>query len=198
MGFSSKAKEILMPESFESVAPKGLPTRRNKEMSLADGTNSNAKCHLLMIAPSAAATSKKTLSSFPGARLDQTVLYFPPPPLSTRTAHFRPVSGFSQRLVEEAWASTPSGPSRGLCRPSTSKTQALRGRAKENVSASSQAALCGASAPHARQPAPHPTEASYSPWAQHLLTLHTHYSGALHPEHPSSPFEPLFLLHSPF
>jgi hypothetical protein len=58
-----------MPESFESVALKGLLTRRNKKMSLADGDNFNAKCHLLMIAPFAAAASKKTLSSFPEVRL---------------------------------------------------------------------------------------------------------------------------------
>lgn len=38
-------------------------------MSLADGDNFNAKCHLLMIAPFAAAAGKKTLSSFPGVGL---------------------------------------------------------------------------------------------------------------------------------
>lgn len=50
-------------------------------MSLADGNNFNAKCHLLMIAPFAAAASKKTLGSFLGPDSDQTVLYIPLPPL---------------------------------------------------------------------------------------------------------------------
>lgn len=81
LGFSSRGKEILLPKSFESVAMKGLLTRKNKKMSLADGNNFNAKCHLLMIAPLAVAASRKTaLSQGPGS--DQTVLYFPLPPLS--------------------------------------------------------------------------------------------------------------------
>lgn len=50
-GFSPSGKEILKLESFESVALKGLLTRKKREMSPAGGNYFNGKCHLLMMAP---------------------------------------------------------------------------------------------------------------------------------------------------
>lgn len=69
MGFFPSRKRVLNLESFESVALKGLLTRQNRKMSLADGNNFHAKCHLLMIVPFAATASKGILSSLLGARL---------------------------------------------------------------------------------------------------------------------------------
>lgn len=76
LGFSPRRKEILMLESFESVALKGLLTRRSKKMSLADGDNFNAKCHLLMTAPLLQLPTERHLALFQGPDSDQTILYF--------------------------------------------------------------------------------------------------------------------------
>lgn len=56
-GFLSQQKGSLQLESLESVALKGLLTRRNRKMSLADGNHFHVKCHLLMIVPFATAAS---------------------------------------------------------------------------------------------------------------------------------------------
>lgn len=93
LGFSPSGKEILKPESFESVALKGLLSRRNRKMSLADGNSFHAKCHLLMIAPFAATASRKTHGSFPGARLWSKFSYFLLPPFFPIIVHCRPILG---------------------------------------------------------------------------------------------------------
>lgn len=95
-------------------------------MSLADGNNFNAKCHLPMIAPFAAAARKKTLSSFQGPDSDQTVLYVLlhpfPLELGISDQFWAPPSArqaFFWQKAKAAWASIPRWPFTGPRHPFT-------------------------------------------------------------------------------